>query len=101
MSDAVLAKAKLGLEDIDLFEINEAFAVQMLACMHQLPLPRERVNVHGGAIAFGHPIGASEARVQVTLLHALQLRSGRQGVAALCLGGGNAVAMLVERESWR
>jgi acetyl-CoA C-acetyltransferase len=94
----VLIKAKLGIDDIDLFEINEAFAVQMLACMRQLELPPDRVNVHGGAIALGHPIGASGARVLVTLLHALQLRGGRLGVAALCLGGGNAVAMLVERE---
>jgi acetyl-CoA C-acetyltransferase len=94
----VLSQAKLGINDIDLFEINEAFAVQMLACMHQLKLPPDRVNIHGGAIALGHPIGASGARVLVTLLHALQLRGGRLGVAALCLGGGNAVAMLVERE---
>jgi acetyl-CoA C-acetyltransferase len=94
----VLAQAKRVINDIDLFEINEAFAVQMLACMHQLELPPDRVNVHGGAIALGHPIGASGARVLVTLLHALQLRGGRLGVAALCLGGGNAVAMFVERE---
>jgi acetyl-CoA C-acetyltransferase len=94
----VLAESKRGLDDIDLFEINEAFAVQMLACMHQLRLSPDRVNVHGGAIALGHPIGASGARVLVTLLHALQLRNARLGMAALCLGGGNAVAMLVERE---
>jgi acetyl-CoA C-acetyltransferase len=94
-----VAKAGRSLDDIDLFEINEAFAVQMLACMRQLELPPERVNVHGGAIALGHPIGASGARVLVTLLHALERRNGRIGVAALCLGGGNAVAMLVEREA--
>jgi acetyl-CoA C-acetyltransferase len=94
----VLSKAKRGINDIDLFEINEAFAVQMLACVHQLELPLDRVNIHGGAIALGHPIGASGARVLVTLLHALQLRGGQLGVVALCLGGGNAVAMLVERE---
>jgi acetyl-CoA C-acetyltransferase len=94
----VVAKSGHALDDIDLFEINEAFAVQMLACMHQLELPPERVNIHGGAIALGHPIGASGARVLVTLLHALERRGGRLGVAALCLGGGNAVAMLVERE---
>jgi acetyl-CoA C-acetyltransferase len=93
----VVSKAGRKLDDIDLFEINEAFAVQMLACIHQLELPPERVNVHGGAIALGHPIGASGARVLVTLLHALERRGGRIGVAALCLGGGNAVAMLVER----
>jgi acetyl-CoA C-acetyltransferase len=95
---AVVAKAGYALDDIDLFELNEAFAVQMLACMRQLELPAERVNVHGGAIALGHPIGASGARVLVTLLHALQRHDKRLGVAALCLGGGNAVAMLVERE---
>ncbi len=94
----VVAKAGRSLEDVDLFEINEAFAVQMLACINQLELPPDRVNVHGGAIAIGHPIGASGARVLVTLLHALERRGGRVGVAALCLGGGNAVAMLVERE---
>ncbi len=97
----VVAKAGRSLDDIDLFEINEAFAVQMLACMRQLGLPPDRVNVHGGAIALGHPIGASGARVLVTLLHALERRGGRLGVAALCLGGGNAVAMLVEREQPR
>jgi acetyl-CoA C-acetyltransferase len=93
----VLAKAKRSLEEIDLFEINEAFAVQMLACVRELLLPLDRVNVHGGAIALGHPIGASGARVLVTLLHALERRDGRLGVAALCLGGGNAVAVLIER----
>jgi acetyl-CoA C-acetyltransferase len=97
----VLKKAGRSLADVDLFEINEAFAVQMLACMKQLELPHDHVNVHGGAIAIGHPIGASGARVLVTLLHALEKRGGRIGVAALCLGGGNAVAMLVEREPAR
>ena len=94
----VVAKAGRSLDEIDLFEINEAFAVQMLACLSQLELPPDRVNVHGGAIALGHPIGASGARVLVTLLHAMKLRNARLGVAALCLGGGNAVALLVERE---
>jgi acetyl-CoA C-acetyltransferase len=94
----VVAKAKRTLDEIDLFEINEAFAVQMLACMRDLELSADRVNVHGGAIALGHPIGASGARVLVTLLGALERRGARLGVAALCLGGGNAVAMLVERE---
>ena len=95
----VVEKAGLTFDDIDLFEINEAFAVQMLACTHLLELSVDRVNVHGGAIALGHPIGASGARVLVTLLYAMQRRSARLGVAALCLGGGNAVAMLVEREA--
>ena len=94
----VVVKAGRSLDDVDLFEINEAFAVQMLACLSQLEVPSDRVNVHGGAIALGHPIGASGARVLVTLLHAMQYRNVRLGVAALCLGGGNAVAMLVERE---
>ncbi len=93
----VVAKAGLTLDDVDLFEINEAFAVQMLACIQQLEISADRVNVCGGAIALGHPIGASGARVLVTLLHALERRNERIGVAALCLGGGNAVAMLVER----
>jgi acetyl-CoA C-acetyltransferase len=92
-----VAKAGRTIDDVDLFEINEAFAVQMLACLDQLSLSPERVNVHGGAIALGHPIGASGARALVTLLYAMQQRSARLGVAALCLGGGNAVAMLVER----
>jgi acetyl-CoA C-acetyltransferase len=94
---AALAKAKLTPQDIDLYEINEAFASQMLGCVRGLELDLAKVNVHGGAIALGHPIGASGARVLVTLLHALKARGGRYGVAALCLGGGNAVAMVVER----
>ncbi len=93
----VVEKAGLGLKDIDLFELNEAFAAQMLACGNELKLDEERVNVNGGAIALGHPIGASGARVLVTLLSALEQRKARRGVAALCLGGGNAVAMVVER----
>ena len=94
----VLERAGLSLSDIDLFEINEAFAVQMLACLRRLDLSAEKTNVNGGAIALGHPLGASGARVLVTLLHAMNQRNARFGLAALCLGGGNAVAMLVERE---
>ncbi len=93
----VLDKAGLTLKDIDLFELNEAFAAQMLACGKELDLDESRVNVNGGAIALGHPIGASGARVLVTLLHALQQRGLKRGLASLCLGGGNAVAMVVER----
>jgi len=93
----VVRKAGLTLDQIDLFEINEAFAAQMLACINALALDPARVNVHGGAIALGHPIGASGARVLVTLLSALKQRDKRYGVASLCLGGGNAVAMVVER----
>jgi acetyl-CoA C-acetyltransferase len=93
----VLEKAKLNLKDIDLFEMNEAFAAQMLACGKELKLDEERVNVNGGAIALGHPIGSSGARVLVTLLYALEQRGLKRGLASLCLGGGNAVAMIVER----
>jgi acetyl-CoA C-acetyltransferase len=93
----VLEKAQLTLKDIDLFEMNEAFAAQMLACGKELGLDEARVNVNGGALAIGHPIGASGARVLVTLLYALEKRNLRRGLAALCLGGGNAVAMVVER----
>jgi acetyl-CoA C-acetyltransferase len=93
----VVKKAGLALDQIDLFEINEAFAAQMLACINALHLDPAKVNVHGGAIALGHPIGASGARVLVTLLAALKQRNLRYGVASLCLGGGNAVAMIVER----
>lgn len=93
---SVLAKAKLNVSDIDLFELNEAFASQCLACMRELQLPHEKTNVRGGAIALGHPIGCSGTRVLVTLLHALQQRNEKRGVASLCLGGGGAVAMIVE-----
>jgi acetyl-CoA C-acetyltransferase len=94
---AVLEKAKLTLADIDLFELNEAFAAQMLACGKELGLDEGKVNVNGGAVALGHPIGASGARVLTTLVYALRARGKRYGLASLCLGGGNAVAMIVER----
>ncbi len=93
----VLLKAHLSLSDIDLFEINEAFAVVALAAIRQLGIEMEKVNVHGGAIALGHPIGASGARVLVTLLHAMELRNVRYGLATLCIGGGEASAVIVER----
>ncbi len=93
----VVEKARLGVNDIDLFELNEAFAAQMLACNKELKIDEAKINVHGGAIALGHPIGASGTRVLTTLLYALRERKLKRGVAALCLGGGNAVAMLVER----
>ncbi len=95
--EKVLAKARLSLDEIDLIELNEAFAAQCLACMRPLKLDPTKVNVNGGSIALGHPIGASGARVLVTLLYALEHRNLRRGLAALCLGGGNAVAMIVER----
>jgi acetyl-CoA C-acetyltransferase len=93
----VLDKAGLKLPDIDLFEINEAFAVVTLAVNKILKLDPEKVNVHGGAIALGHPIGASGARILVTLLHALRQRNLRRGMAAICIGGGEASGMIVER----
>ncbi len=83
--------------DVDLYELNEAFAVQSLAVIRELRLDPSKVNVNGGAVALGHPIGASGARVLVTLLYELERRSAHRGIAALCLGGGNAVAMAVER----
>ncbi len=89
-------KANLSLDDIDLFEINEAFAAQMVACVKQLEIPDEKVNIFGGGISLGHPIGASGARTLVTLLYAMKQRGVKLGVTSLCLGGGNAVAMVVE-----
>ncbi|MGI8782953.1 MAG: acetyl-CoA C-acetyltransferase [Acidobacteriota bacterium] len=83
--------------DVDLYELNEAFSVQSIALIRELGLDPTRVNVRGGAVAIGHPIGASGARVLVTLLHALEDGGGRRGIAALCLGGGNAVALAIER----
>jgi acetyl-CoA C-acetyltransferase len=95
--EAVCRTARLDLGAIDLFELNEAFAAQMLACGKSLGLDEAKVNIHGGAVALGHPIGASGARVLTTLVHALRRHGKRYGVASLCLGGGNAVALLVER----
>lgn len=93
----VVAKADWSLADVDLFELNEAFAVQALAVNRELGLDPAKVNIHGGAVALGHPIGASGARVLVTLLHAMRRYDKDRGIAALCLGGGNAVAFAVER----
>src|ERR1700758_647962 len=93
----VLERAGWALSDVELFELNEAFAVQALGVTKELGLGLERVNVNGGAVAIGHPIGASGARVLVTLLHEMQRRDAKKGVAALCLGGGNSVAMALER----
>jgi acetyl-CoA C-acetyltransferase len=93
----VLKKANLTLNDIDLFEVNEAFAVVSLAAEKSLGIPHEKMNVNGGAVALGHPIGASGARILVTLLHALKQRDLKRGLAAICLGGGEAVSMIVER----
>jgi acetyl-CoA C-acetyltransferase len=93
----VLKKAGWKTEDVDLFELNEAFSAQMVALLKELELDPERVNVNGGAVALGHPIGASGARILVTLIHEMVSRDVHRGVAALCLGGGNAVALAVER----
>ena len=93
----VLERAGWELSDVDLFELNEAFAVQALGVTKELGLDLARVNVNGGAVAIGHPIGASGARVLTTLLHEMQRRNVHKGVAALCLGGGNSVAMALER----
>lgn len=92
-----LNKANLKIADIDLWEINEAFAVVTQVAMKELEIPAEKVNVHGGAIAIGHPIGASGARILTTLVHALQTHNKRYGLATLCIGGGEAVAVIVEK----
>jgi acetyl-CoA C-acetyltransferase len=92
----VLDRAGLKLGDIDLFELNEAFAAQSVAVMRELGLDAARVNVNGGAIALGHPIGASGARVLTTLVYALRARKLRYGIASLCIGGGMGIAMAVE-----
>lgn len=92
----VMNKAGWTPEDVDLFEINEAFAVVAMAAITQLELNPEKVNIHGGACALGHPIGASGARILVTLLHALKQKGKKRGIAALCIGGGEATAMAIE-----
>jgi acetyl-CoA C-acetyltransferase len=95
--EKALERAGLRKEEIDLWELNEAFAAQSLGVLRELKIPKNRVNVHGGAIALGHPIGASGARVLVTLLHALEDRKASLGVASLCIGGGQGIAMVVEK----
>lgn len=94
--EGVLKKANLTVKDIDLFEINEAFAAQVLCNIKVLGVPEAKLNICGGGVALGHPIGASGARVLTTLIHQLHRTGGKRGVAALCLGGGNSVAMVVE-----
>jgi len=96
-SQQALARAGLGVNDIDLWEINEAFSCVTLACGQLLGVSQERINVHGGAVALGHPIGASGARVVVTLLGALRRLNQQRGLATLCIGGGEALALIVER----
>jgi len=92
----VMRKAAWKDDDVDLYEVNEAFAVQAVALSREIPLDQARLNVYGGGVALGHPIGASGARILTTLLYALKDRGGKRGVASLCLGGGNAVAMAIE-----
>ncbi|HSJ39440.1 MAG TPA: thiolase family protein [Xanthobacteraceae bacterium] len=93
---SVLKKAGWNVADVDVFEINEAFAVVAMAPIKELGIPREKVNVNGGACALGHPIGASGARLVVTLIHALKKKGGKKGVASLCIGGGEATALAIE-----
>ncbi|XP_046746575.1 acetyl-CoA acetyltransferase, cytosolic [Diprion similis] len=95
--ELVLQKAKWTKDEVDLYELNEAFAVQSIACLRELELNRVKVNVNGGAIALGHPIGASGARILVTLLYSLARVGGKKGVASLCIGGGMGIAIAVER----
>ena len=95
----LLEAAKLTLSDVDLLELNEAFAAQVIACARELPLDLSRVNVNGGAIALGHPIGATGARMTTTLLHEMKRRGARRGVATLCVSGGMGMAVLFERDS--
>ena len=93
----LLAKVGWSMDDVDLMELNEAFSAQALAVVRELGVDPERVNVNGGAVALGHPIGASGARILTTLLYAMRNRNARRGVATLCLGGGNGVALAIER----
>lgn len=94
--DKLYKKLNLTTKDVDLFEINEAFAVVPMAAMHDLGIPHDKINIHGGACALGHPIGASGARILVTLMGALKKNGGKLGVASLCIGGGEATAMAIE-----
>ena len=92
-----LSKANWKIDEVDLFEINEAFAAQSIAVIEELKIPEQKVNVNGGAIALGHPIGASGARILVTLVHEMIKQDKKKGCAALCIGGGMGIAMCIER----
>jgi acetyl-CoA C-acetyltransferase len=94
--DKVLAKTGWKAGDVDLWEVNEAFAAVTMVAMQDLAIPHERINIHGGACALGHPIGASGARIVVTLLGALRKTGGKRGIASLCIGGGEATALALE-----
>jgi acetyl-CoA acetyltransferase len=91
-----LQRAGLSINDIDLVELNEAFASQSIVCMRELGMDAQRVNVNGGAIALGHPIGASGARILTTLVHELRRRGGRYGLATMCIGVGQGIATIIE-----
>ncbi|MHC4820428.1 MAG: thiolase family protein, partial [Planctomycetota bacterium] len=95
----VLEKSGLGIDQIDLIEINEAFSAQYLACEKELELDRDRVNVNGGAVALGHPLGATGTRLVLTLVRELRHRNKRYGIASACIGGGQGIALLVENPS--
>jgi acetyl-CoA acetyltransferase len=92
----VLARTGLSIKDLDLIELNEAFAAQSVACLRELQLDPKKVNIYGGAIALGHPLGASGARILTTLVHALRRTGGRYGLATMCIGVGQGIAMVVE-----
>ncbi len=94
---AVLARQKHSLSDIDLIELNEAFAAQVIACDRDLPFDHDRLNVNGGAIALGHPIGCTGVRITTTLVHEMRKRRAKLGLATLCISGGMGIALLVER----
>jgi acetyl-CoA acetyltransferase len=96
-SEKALARAGIGVDTLDLVEINEAFASQTVASMELLEIEPDKVNVNGGAIAIGHPLGASGARILVTLAHELQRRGGRYGLATMCIGVGQGIATVIER----
>ena len=96
-SKKALELAGWSVKDVDLFEINEAFAAQSLAVVRTLSIPEEKINVNGGAIAIGHPIGASGTRILVTLIHEMIKRNLKKGLASLCIGGGMGIAMCIER----
>src|SRR5258707_15425558 len=93
----VLQRAGLSINDLDLIEINEAFASQSLQCVRELEIDQEKLNVNGGAIALGHPLGCSGARIVTTLLHELERRGGRYGLATMCIGVGQGIATVIER----
>src|SRR6266705_518495 len=92
----LLAETNVNLDDIDLIELNEAFAAQVIACDRELHFDRTKLNIHGGAIALGHPIGATGARITTTLLHEMRRRRARRGLATLCISGGLGIALLLE-----